>query len=54
MSVTLPGINVPVHNLVDEDNHELRYVLKDRAGRVYLVVVLTAVLSAEEQKARGK
>lgn len=54
MSVTLPGINVPVHNLIDEDNHELRYVLKDKNGRVYLVVVFEAVLSAAEKEARVK
>ncbi|KAJ5171970.1 Protein of unknown function DUF1769 [Penicillium capsulatum] len=54
MSVTLPGINVPVHNLIDEDNHELRYVLKDKDGCVYLVVVFEAVLSASEEEARKK
>ncbi|KAJ5574402.1 uncharacterized protein N7459_008829, partial [Penicillium hispanicum] len=45
LSVTLPGIEIPVHNLVDSENNQLRYVLKDtKTGRAYLVVLFTLVL----------
>lgn len=48
MSVQLPGIHIPVLDLVDDEHRELRYVLKDvKTGRVYLVVLLTLISDSD-------
>ena len=50
-SVRLPGFNLHIMKYVDENNHELRYTLKDVSnGRVYLAVVFSVVLSEMEDK----
>ncbi|CEJ55751.1 hypothetical protein PMG11_01989 [Penicillium brasilianum] len=51
-SIHLPGIHIPVAGMVDEDNHELRYVLKDsKAGQPYLVVRFVLVKQDEDSDA---
>ncbi|KAJ5615692.1 hypothetical protein N7537_000806 [Penicillium hordei] len=48
-SVRLPGFNLHIMKYVDENNHELRYTLKDVSnGRVYLAVVFSVVLLETE------
>lgn len=43
-AIRLPGINIPVGGMIDEENHELRYVLKDiKTGHTYLVICFTLV-----------
>ncbi|KAF3387542.1 hypothetical protein F1880_000641 [Penicillium rolfsii] len=50
-AIRLPGIHIPVAGMVDEDNHELRYVLKDsKTGRAYLVVSFILVKQDEESE----
>lgn len=45
----LPGFNIPIIDHLDEENHQLRYVLKNRkTGDVYLVVLLTLLLLGTE------
>ncbi|KAI9039010.1 DUF1769 domain-containing protein [Aspergillus affinis] len=44
-SLRLPGFNIHILQYIDEDNHELRYVLKNKTtDEVYLVVLFTLVL----------
>ncbi|KAH8423087.1 DUF1769 domain-containing protein [Aspergillus melleus] len=44
-SLRLPGFNIHVLQYIDEDNHALRYVLKNKTtDEVYLVVLFTLVL----------
>ncbi|KAE8393990.1 hypothetical protein ETB97_009186 [Aspergillus alliaceus] len=44
-SLRLPGITMNVIQYINEDNHSLRYVLRNRdTGEVYLVVLFTLVL----------
>lgn len=50
-AIRLPGIHIPVVGMVDEDNHELRYVLKDsNTGRAYLVVCFMLVKQDQESE----
>ena len=43
-SLRLPGFTVHAVKYIDEKNHYLRYVLKDRnTGQVYLVILFTLV-----------
>ncbi|KAJ5938128.1 hypothetical protein N7454_004470 [Penicillium verhagenii] len=54
LSLNLPGFSLPVRNLVNSDNRELRYVLKDsKTDAVYLVVVFTVILEDEEQGSKA-
>ena len=51
ISVKLPGFNIPVEGMVDDEHNELRYVLKDsKTGKVYLVVVFTLLRNPAESK----
>lgn len=51
MSIHLPGFNIPVVSMVDDQLHELRYVLKNvRTGEVYLVVLFTLVWKRESEQ----
>lgn len=51
-AIRLPGMHIPVSGMVDEDNHELRYVLKDtKTGQVYLVVSYTLIKQDSEDSA---
>lgn len=44
-SLRLPGFSLQVVKYIDEKNHELRYVLKNRkTGEVYFVVLFTLIL----------
>ncbi|KAE8150511.1 hypothetical protein BDV25DRAFT_129491 [Aspergillus avenaceus] len=45
-SLHLPGITVNALQYVDEENHSLRYVLRDRDGEPYFVVLFTLVLES--------
>ncbi|KAF9893627.1 hypothetical protein FE257_010939 [Aspergillus nanangensis] len=50
-SLHLPGFNINVLQYVNDDNHSLRYVLKNReTGDVYLVVVFLLVLQGTEEE----
>ncbi|KAJ5492807.1 hypothetical protein N7539_001553 [Penicillium diatomitis] len=52
-AIRLPGIHIPVSGMVDEDNHELRYVLKDnKTGEVYLVVSYNLIKQDSENAAQ--
>lgn len=63
-SLRLPGFSLQVTRYIDEKNHELRYVLKNRrTGDVYFVVMFTLIIRGshsesdqmhqeEEEKAR--
>ena len=45
LSLKLPGFNLPIINYLNEENHALRYVLKNRkTGDVYLVVIFSLLL----------
>lgn len=47
----MPGFTLHAVKYVDEKNHDLRYVLKDRStGQVYLVVLFTLVLLGTEDE----
>lgn len=50
-SLRLPGFTLHATKYVDEKNHDLRYVLKNReTGEVYFVVLFTLVLVGTEQE----
>lgn len=50
-SVRLPGFDLHIMKYVNENNHELRYTLKDVSnGRVYVAVVFSVVLCETEGK----
>lgn len=54
-SLRLPGFTVHALRYIDEKNHDLRYVLKDRhTGQVYLVVLFTLVLLGTEDEPSHK
>ena len=54
-SLRLPGFTVHAVKYIDEKNHDLRYVLKDRhTGQVYLVVLFTLVLLGTEDEPAHK
>ncbi|KAL4885858.1 hypothetical protein BJY04DRAFT_118637 [Aspergillus karnatakaensis] len=42
-TLRLPGFNINALNYIDEKTHSLRYVLKNRNGDIYFVVVFTLV-----------
>ncbi|KAL4871401.1 hypothetical protein BDV12DRAFT_164225 [Aspergillus spectabilis] len=42
-TLRLPGFNINALNYIDEKTHSLRYVLKNRNGDVYFIVVFTLV-----------
>ncbi|KAK2778538.1 hypothetical protein FQN52_002715 [Onygenales sp. PD_12] len=45
-TLRLPGFHIPVAKYINEKNHSLRYVLKNRrTGDVYFVVVFTLLLN---------
>lgn len=47
----MPGFTLHAAKYIDEKNHDLRYVLKDRkTGQVYLVVLFTLVLLGTEDE----
>lgn len=49
LSLRLPGFNLPIINYLNEENHQLRYVLKNRkSGDVYLVIVFSLILQQED------
>ncbi|KAK6815172.1 hypothetical protein RU639_008376 [Aspergillus parasiticus] len=50
-SLHLPGITINVLPYINEDNHSLRYVLKNRdTDEVYLVVLFTLVLQGTDEE----
>ncbi|KAE8378950.1 hypothetical protein BDV26DRAFT_260632 [Aspergillus bertholletiae] len=50
-SLHLPGITINVLPYINEDNHALRYVLKNReTDEVYLVVLFTLVLQGTDEE----
>lgn len=51
----LPGFTVHALKYIDERNHDLRYVLKNRkTGEVYLVVLFTLLLLGTEEEPAHK
>ncbi|KAK2749908.1 hypothetical protein FQN57_005325 [Myotisia sp. PD_48] len=52
-SIRLPGINIPVTKYIDEKNHELRYVLKNKnTGDTYFVLMFTLLLAQREENSQ--
>lgn len=50
-SLQLPGFTLNAIKYVDEKNHDLRYVLKNRqTGEVYFVVLFTLVLLGTDEE----
>jgi len=50
-SLRLPGFTVHATKYIDEKNHELRYVLKNRStGDVYFVLLFTLLLNHPGEK----
>ena len=50
LCIDLPVFQFPVHQLVDGENHELRFTMKNRVtGQVYLVVVFSLDLERERK-----
>lgn len=50
-SLRLPGLTVHATKFIDEKNHNLRYVLKNReTGEVYFVVLFTLILLDKEKE----
>ncbi|KAF3480641.1 uncharacterized protein GIQ15_05988 [Arthroderma uncinatum] len=49
-TIRIPGFPVPVTKYIDEKNHELRYILKNKAtGDIYFVVLFTLLIGTETQ-----
>ncbi|EEQ29649.1 hypothetical protein McanMca71_006730 [Microsporum canis] len=49
-TIRIPGFPVPVTKYIDEKNHELRYILKNKAnGDIYFVVLFTLLMQGEAQ-----
>ncbi|KAF4220378.1 hypothetical protein CNMCM8980_005180 [Aspergillus fumigatiaffinis] len=54
-SLRLPGLTVHATKFIDEKNHDLRYVLKNReTGEVYFVVMFTLILLDKEKEPEVK
>ncbi|KAH2909923.1 hypothetical protein V6Z96_004472 [Aspergillus fumigatus] len=54
-SLRLPGLTVHATKFIDEKNHDLRYVLKNReTGEVYFVVLFTLILLDMEKEPEVK
>ncbi|KEY83816.1 hypothetical protein BA78_3757 [Aspergillus fumigatus] len=54
-SLRLPGLTVHATKFIDERNHDLRYVLKNReTGEVYFVVLFTLILLDMEKEPEVK
>lgn len=50
-SLRLHGLNINVLRHIDEDNHHLRYVLKNRdTDDIYLVFLFTLVLQGTDKE----
>lgn len=50
-SLQLPGFKLHALKYIDEKNHDLRYVLKNRqTGEVYFVVLFTLVLLGTDEE----
>ncbi|KAK2878187.1 hypothetical protein FQN49_001068 [Arthroderma sp. PD_2] len=49
-TIRIPGFPVPVTKYIDEKNHELRYILKNKTtGDIYFVVLFTLLMEGETQ-----
>ncbi|KAL5338423.1 hypothetical protein BJX70DRAFT_367016 [Aspergillus crustosus] len=48
-TLRLPGFNINALNYIDKKTHSLRYVLKNRNGDIYFVVVFTLVHAEDEE-----
>lgn len=48
-TLRLPGFSVDVSKYIDKKNHELRYVLKNKAtGDIYFVLLFTLLLNQQQ------